>query len=88
MAFTQHPNAQDVLTVLDVQTGHERSQQTSHSHRGHEGAVTVVGAQGQGALAQVGQPLRQANHEQVVGVLGVVHRQLPQHGCQASVVGA
>ncbi|RUS76687.1 hypothetical protein EGW08_015542, partial [Elysia chlorotica] len=37
-------------------------------------------------LAQVSQALRQPHHEQVVGVLGVVHSQLSQHGRQPRVV--
>ena len=38
--------------------------------------VTVEGVEGHGALAHVNEALRDANHEQVVGVLGVILGQL------------
>lgn len=67
------------LTGLSIQEGYTGCQKSRHSHGGHELAVTMVGGQGHGALAQVGEALRQPHHEQVVGVLGVVLSQLSQH---------
>lgn len=71
------------LTGLGIQEGYTGCQKSRHSHRGHELAVAVVGGQGHGALAQVGEALRQPHHEEVVGVLRVVLSQLSQHGSQS-----
>ena len=76
-----------VLTVLHIQTRDERGHEAGHGHWRHKGAVAVVGTQGQSALAQVSQALCQPHHEEVVGVLGMVHCQLAQHGCQPCIVG-
>lgn len=46
-----------LLTVAHIQEGHEDGQQSSYSHLAHELAITVVGAQGECPLAQVGQAL-------------------------------
>lgn len=48
-----------ILTVAHIQEGHEDSQQASHGHLAHELTITVVRAQGECPLAQVGQALGQ-----------------------------
>jgi hypothetical protein len=72
------------LTSLDVEETDEGGHETSNRHRTHQLVSTVVGGQGEGALAQVSQALSNAHHEQVVGVLCVVLSQLTQHCCQSA----
>ena len=67
------------LTVFYVEAGDEEAEQTSHRHWCHDLAVAVVRTQGERALAQVCQTLREAHTEEVVGVFAVVDCQLSQH---------
>ena len=48
----------------------------------------MIRVQSESSLAKMHEALRNADHEEVVLVLGVVLRQLPQDGGQAGVVGA
>lgn len=66
----------------------DASQEPSHGHRGHELVVAVVRVQREGPLSHVHEALREADHEEVVSVLGMVLSQLSQHGGQARVVSA
>lgn len=77
-----------VHTVFHVGTGEEDGQQAADGRRGHEHAVVVEGAEGDGALSHVQQALRDAHHEEVIRLLVVVLRQRAQHPCYTRVVCA
>jgi len=74
-----------MLTCFDVKEADEGCHETSDGHGAHELVAAVVGGEGEGTLAQMGQSLSDANHEKVVGVFGMILRQLPQHSSQAKI---
>merc|ERR1719259_17124 len=72
--------------VFDVQERDHDGEQSRQRDRAEQRSVEVVWRQGQRAFAQMGQALRESDHEEIVGVFLMVLRQLSQHGCQSGVV--
>ena len=76
----------NILTALSVGERGEGRQQARHGSPAHDGPVGEEGVDGDRALAHVHEALRDADHEQTVGLLVVVARELSEHLRQPCIV--